>query len=815
MGAPNTLPEMILLTSSALAGIFTLFTQPAAVEDGVSFDRDIRPILANRCFRCHGPDAADRKAGLRLDREDGDDGAYRERRGVRALVPGDPEASELWSRVTSSDVETVMPPPESHLDPLDPVELEVLQKWIEGGATYDGLWSLSPPRPGSRPADDPWIRDPIDGYVLERMQERGLEPGPMADARTLLRRLSLDLTGLPPSRSEVEEFVTEVDRLSLDKAYENLVDRLLESQGYGEHMARYWLDLVRFADTNGVHHDHYRELSPYRDWVIRAFNTNLPYDEFLSWQLAGDLYPQPSDDQLIASGFNRLHMIIDRGTALPEESFHRNVIDRVTAVGTAFLGITVQCAVCHDHKYDPISQREFFSLSAFFNNFDGAPETGSSHLDKLRGLQPPYIEFPTEEQEAKIGELDASIASVKAKIEALKADAEEGAPESEELKAEVATQGELEKNRRDIVLAIPAAMVMRERSEVRPTFILERGAYDAPGAPVERGTPECLPPLEAASDVPTRLDLARWFTTEDHPLTARVVVNRLWQQVFGVGLVRTSEDFGVQGEPPSHPALLDHLALSFERSGWDVKGLMRRIVTSATYRQSSLAEPAAFSADPENRLLSRGSRYRLDAEVIRDQILATSGLLNREMYGKSVKPPQPKGIWEAVTLPSSFPRRYEADQGTATLRRSIYTFWKRGMPPPQMSILNAPTRESCTARRERTNTPLQALLLLNESEYLRAARHLAVSSISEMEDRNARMIHLFETVTSSLPSAQERETLHTLVQDLESSYQTRPELASELCAGLDVPMGSSESEVAAWTLLVSTLYNLDSVRTRE
>jgi len=642
--------------------------------------------------------------------------------------------------------------------------------------------------------------------------------------------VTFDLTGLPPTRSELHAFLSD-DR---PDAYERVVDELLSRPQYGEHMSKYWLDLVRFADSNGVHHDHYRELSPYRDWVIRSFNENRPYADFVTDQIAGDLRPDATQDQLIGSGFNRLHMIIDVGTALPEESFSRNVIDRVTAVGTAFMGLTFQCAVCHDHKYDPITQKDFFQLSAFFNTLDAKPETGSGNLDKERGLQPPYIELPNEEQARALSDLDTRLAQVRAEIDRLKkagGDEVDKAAMDATLKEPQSKQKALEKRRADLLRKIPAAMVMKERSEIRPAHVLIRGEYDKPGEEVGRATPSFLPsisvsPISASpvsasmsnlGGVPSRMDLAEWLVSPDHPLTWRVAANRIWQQFFGVGLVKTAEDFGTQGEWPRHPDLLDHLARSYARSGGDTKALAKEIVLSATYQQSSAAPADAFVADPENRDLARGSRFRLDAEMVRDQILASSGLLNREMYGPSVKPPQPAGIWEAVTLPSSYPRSYRADTGDKIFRRSVYTYWKRGMPPPQMSLLNAPTRESCTARRERTNTSLQALLLLNETEYLKAARHLARAVLVSEPSPDGRVTALYETITSRLPDRSERVELLRLVADLLVMYGKNLPLAEQLCEGvdLDTKEGLFAPELAAWTMLTSAIYNLDITKNRE
>ena len=781
----------------------------------VRFNRDIHPLLSDRCFHCHGPDENERKAKLRLDQADGPEGAYRERHGSAAIKPGSLQQSELWARIIATDPDAVMPPPEGHKQALNDAEKALFRQWILEGAAYEDFWAFVTPQRPALPAGTEG--QPIDRLVRHRLRSEGLAPAPRADKRTLIRRLSFDLTGLPPTRKAIREFLDDKS----PNAYRKLVERLLKSPHYGEHMAKYWLDLVRFADSNGIHHDHYREMSPYRDWVIRAFNANLPFDDFTRYQLAGDLYPAATQDQLIASGFNRLHLIIDVGTALPEESFTRNVLDRVTAVGTAFMGLTAQCAVCHDHKYDPITMKDFYSLFAFFNNLDAKPETGRrSGPDFFRGLQPPYISLATKEQQAQLTKLEKAVTSAKNKLvgarQALKQagkDAKKKQQATAAVKAAEKAVKATEGKRNKFMETMPAAMVMKERAELRPAHILIRGAYDNPGAEVARNTPAFLPPMKGAKEKKTRMDLANWFVDRDHPLTARVTVNRFWQQLFGVGIVRTSEDFGAQGEWPTHPDLLDYLAVRFIESGWNVKALMQEIVLSETYRQSSVAATDAFTRDPNNQLLARGSRFRMDSEMIRDQILATSGQLNRELYGKSVKPPQPTGLWKAIGMPSSYPKEFVPDTGDKIFRRSLYTFWKRGMPPPQMTILNAPSREECTARRERTNTPLQALLLMNEAEYLRAARHLAAKILSGPEKKTtARIDAIYETITSQLPNSTEREAFLKLVTDLETLYAKSPDLATELVgkAGQHPP-----AELAAWTMMASAVYNLDITKSRQ
>ena len=780
----------------------------------ISFNRDIRPILSNKCFACHGPDEDERKSKLRLDRSDGLDGAYRSNDGTTALKPGSLEESELWHRVITDDVDEIMPPPKAKKKPLTQEEQTLIRKWIESGATYEKFWAFENPKKSDLPEvkEQKWSSNPVDLFVLKKMESLGISPSEEADKRSLIRRLSFDLTGLPPNRAELRKFAGD-DR---PEAYEEMVDILLSKEQYGEHLARYWLDLVRFADTNGMHKDYYRNFIAYRDWVIRAFNENLGYDDFVRYQLAGDLFSQPSTDQLVASGFNRLHLIIDVGTALPEESFFKNVTDRVTAVGTAFMGMTVNCASCHDHKYDPLTQKDYYSLFAFFNNIEAKPET---ERGLKNGIQPPFVAVPDSDQKERLSELDSQTADHHKKAEEIKKmEAVEKDPEKKknlvkELSELDSEQNRLKKKREQIDRTVPLAMVMKERNEVRPTHIMKRGQYDDPGELVSRNTPEFLFPMKKAGEVASRMDLANWFVDSANPLTARVAVNRFWQQLFGVGLVKTSEDLGVQGEIPSHPELLDYLAVLFVESGWDIKRLMKEIVMSKTYKQSSLMTAEKLASDPENRFLARGSRYRMDAEMIRDQILFTSGMLSNTMYGKSVKPPQPDGLWKSVTM---IGERFKADSGESIRRRSLYTYWKRGMPPPQMTILNAPIRDACVARRERTNTPSQALLLLNEGEYLKSARNLAQIVLTPKKANLAqRIAFAFETVTSKLPDQKEQVMLSDLLKSLQSSYNSQPSLADALCEGVQVQGAGQKAELAAWTILVNALYNLDITKTRE
>ncbi len=796
------------LIIGSLLFVFAFATNSALAlqEDRkISFDKEIRPLLSDRCYACHGLDSSTRQSELRLDLKEESHG--------RVIEPGSPSDSELWLRISSDDASIAMPPSDSHKKRFSENELNLIRQWIEQGAEYEKYWAFQKIEPNlAPPIEDREFTSPVDRWVAKELAARDLTFSPQADTRTLLRRSALDLTGLPPTPNEIRKFLLAESQLGFEAAWEDWTDGLLKSSRFGEHMARYWLDLVRYADTNGMHKDFYRNHYSYRDWVIRAFNENLPYDHFLTYQLAGDMYESPTQDQLTASAFNRLHMIIDRGTALPEESFHKNVVDRVTAVSTAFLGLTMQCAQCHDHKYDPISQKEFYAFYGFFNNFDTQPETVASPDN---GLQPPYICLADETQQREIAEYQRQIESVSVKISGLKQalnEIEDSSIERQRLEHQLE---QLQQNRRQLKFEcsnfnrnVPYAMISKERQEPRPTYLLERGEYDSLGEQVDRGTPAFLPPLDFTGRYPTRMDLANWLVSEVHPLTARVAVNRIWQNLMGRGIVHTSEDFGSQGSFPTHRELLDHLAWSFMQTGWNVKRLVKSIVRTKTYRQSSHVSERDLKNDPENRWLARGSRFRLDAEVLRDQLLLTSGNLVERMYGRSVKPPQPDGLWASVSMTGE---RFVADSGDDIHRRSLYTFWKRAMPPPQMTLLNAPMRDSCVARRERTNTPAQALLLLNEPTYFLAGRKLAVRALQEKPDDRIGLV--WEIVTGTIVDRSEAAVLETLLDELTTHYAANHELANKICEG--APQTSATAvQVAAWTGLVNTIYNLDVTRTR-
>ena len=1014
----------------------TLHTDLQAVQDSaaVDFSRDIRPILSDTCYKCHGPDSATRQADLRLDSREN---VFEHNESV---VPGDLDESELYQRLVTEDQEMLMPPPESGRE-LSAEQIDLIRRWIEQGAEWGPHWSLAQPKKQDvQLAEESWVRNPIDRFVLRRLNERSLSPADQANRRTLARRLSLDLTGLPPTVQQVEQFLDD----DSPEAYERYVDRLIDTPQFGEHMARYWLDVVRYGDTHGLHLDNYREHWPYRDWIINAFNDNQPYDQFCIEQLAGDLLDNPTRDQIIATGFNRAHVTTAEGGSIKEEVRVRNVVDRTATFGTVHLGLTVGCAQCHDHKFDPISQKEFFSLYAYFNSIDGDPMDGNnkSHAPVLMvGNKTQLAELEKHESEIKrlIQELtalienwdyvepddppavnpepivetwiDDTLPNHKIKHGAWKPASSESDPihsgktsfvhkaqgnqqyfvqnvdepwivnEQDELFAYIfldpadpprevmlqwndgswehrAIWGEdligygtknthsrryqgplpklgewvrlavpvsdvnlkpnakingvaltqydgtvywdsigkvshlppfpanrsfqewvdrqsdikgeklppavkklintdsetrtdkqnrvlllhflrhvcsdtqvaikplltqianVTKQRDELKASIPTTLVYRETKEPRKAYLLERGQYDQPGEEVSRAVPTALPALPAIPDGKTndRLALANWLFADNHPLTARVAVNRFWQQLFGSGLVETAEDFGAQGTFPTHPDLLDFLAVDFRENGWDVKRLMKQMVLSSTYRQSSASSAELNQIDPKNELLARGRRYRLDAEVIRDQALVVSGLLVETVGGPSVKPPQPDGLWFIVGYSGSNTVRFAKDQGHDKVhRRSMYTFWKRTAPAPQMNIMDAPSRETCVVRRERTNTPLQALMLMNDPQFVEAARFLAQRTVdSEQPAANDKIQFMFQNCLARPANEKELKIIADTLAAYEKSYEADVDSAKELIAIGEQPADEKYNavELAAWTMIASLIMNMDEFVTR-
>jgi uncharacterized membrane protein YfcA len=763
-------------------------TLPASYVQEISFNRDIRPILSNYCFACHGPDGHRRKAGLRLDRRAA---AIAElSTGKRAIVPGDRWRSELYIRIAGHEPGRTMPPRKTGKS-LSPEQIALLGKWIDQGAKYDPHWAYVPPTRPMLPivADKTWPRNEIDYFVLQRLDREGLKPSPEADRATLIRRLSFDLIGMPPSPAEVEAFLADRG----PHAYEKLVERLLSSPQYGERMAQHWLDLARYADTNGYRLDNHRDMWPYRDWVIAAFNRNMPFDQFTVEQLAGDLLPGGDVSRKVATGFHRNTMVNFGNGSDPREYLAKAVMDRVSTTATVWLGATLACAQCHDHKFDPFTQKDFYRFYAFFNN---VPEKG---LDGEHGSPGPTLALPSPEQIRCLADLEARLESLRGCGES-----------SDECRR-------LMKAKAELLSAIPTAMVMQEMDKPRVTRIMIRGDYLNEGEVVTPGVPEQLLPMPR--DLPAnRLGLARWLVDPDHPVTSRVTVNRFWQMLFGMGLVRTSDDFGSQGELPSHPELLDWLATEFVARQWDVKSMLRLIVTSATYRQSSSLTPALREKDPENRLLARGARFRLDAEMIRDQALAVSGLLHRTIGGPSVCPPQPAGLWEQVAVGGNYSSQsYVRSTGPEQYRRGIYTYWKRSLPYPALALFDAPAREACTAARPRTNTPLQALVLLNDEVYVEAGRGLAQRILRERSKDIERLNYGFELCTSRRPTSQEMQILSRVLQEQRALYRHDRAAARKLVQVGDagIPGGLDAAELAAWTAVGNMLLNLDETMTRE
>ena len=953
-----------------------LLASASAAE--LSFNRDVRPILSDNCFFCHGPDKNQRKADLRLDVREAAIAA-------KAIVPGKPEASALIERIHTEDADDLMPPADSHKK-LSPAQKGTLRRWIAQGAEYQPHWAFVPPVKSQAGGT-------IDAFIRAELKKHGLEPSPRAGAAALVRRVALDLTGLPPTPEEQQRFAS-------PEAFPAMVDYFLARPAYGEHMAVAWLDAARYADTNGYQVDRDRELWPWREWVINAFNANLPFDQFTIEQIAGDLLPDASLSQKIATGFHRNHMLNEEGGIIAEEFLAEYTADRVETTAAVWLGQTFNCARCHDHKFDPFTQRDFYAMKAFFHN---VPERGVGiYSNPIRTNAPPFVKLPAPEIEARIAGLAAKLNPVEEKLKALSAGdveawagelasariewlplkpasavggdtpprIEDGAvligPQEtranniritaklppgnltalrlecattapaasfqwSELKAgksvlralDAAHANVLDNDRRtraplsvapakpvqaifeietplngaqvaitlgvenaggpsrwrlfattarsgllapesiiaiakkphaqrtarerqqlasyrlaqmpehrqlsdaaaalkkqiaEAEAAIPTTLIMEEQKEARPTFILMRGAYDKPGEPVTAGTPAALAPM--AKDWPrNRLGLAKWLVSAENPLTARVTVNRFWQQFFGTGLVRTSEDFGAQGEAPSHPELLDWLAVTFRESGWDVKGLVRMIVMSETYRQSSRVPERGLQVDPANRLLARGPRHRLPAEVIRDQALAASGLLVTRLGGPSVKPYHPPGLYEQVVAQRDNPSAtYVQGHGDDLRRRSLYTYWKRSVPHPGMMLFDAPFRETCALRRSRSNTPLQALNLLNDPTYVEAARFLAQRMIKEGgAGIESRLAHGFGLLLARKPSPRELHVLSAAVQRARADFAKDSEAARQLLSFGEARTDEklNPAELAAYTTVASTLINLDETITKE
>ncbi|MDG1894553.1 MAG: PSD1 and planctomycete cytochrome C domain-containing protein [Fuerstiella sp.] len=831
----------------------------AAVDepDDVRFSRDVLPVLSENCFFCHGPDEAQRQAELRLDTEAG---------AATALDRETLSDSALVRRILSTDPDEMMPPPDSNRS-LSLVEKENLKRWVVGGATWGQHWSFEPlvapavPEPSF--VDHP-VRNPIDAFVQSRLAERSLRPSAAADRHTLLRRVTLDVTGLPPTMEDITTFNSDES----PNAYEKLVDRLLKSEAYGERMAWNWLDAARYADSNGYQVDRERTMWPWRDWVVTAFNDNIPFDQFTTLQLAGDLLPDATSDQILATGFCRNHMINGEGGRIAEENRVDYGMDMAEPMSTVWLGLTLNCCRCHDHKYDPLTQQEYYQLFAFFNQ---TPVSGGGGDPQTA----PVLAVPTAEQQSRQKEIQKQseevtvLLAVRAKtIQPRQAEWEKirlasrrpgeksSDADSDKLVADLKVDperrtdkqndrirtaflqqdveyAELSKRRQmlatqlaDINKSTPKVMVMADRDKWRTTYVLNRGLYnDVTEREVTALTPGSLPSMNSGGQRRNRLDLARWLLSDDHPLTARVTVNRFWQQLFGIGLVKTTEDFGVQAEYPVHKDLLDWLAADFRDSGWDVKRLIRTIVTSHTYRQSSVVRSSEVSGvdsdplapseiDPENRLLSRFARYRMPSWMLRDQALAVSGLLNHGVGGPPINTYQPAGVWEEATFGK---KKYQRDTGTKLYRRSLYIFWRR-IIAPTMFFDNA-SRQSCTVKTSRTNTPLHALLTLNETTYVEAARTLAQHLLTnEKLDADTRRIeYAFLRILARRPTDAETQVIVAGLNRSRTEYRANGKAAVELLSIGESPRHEDldPAEHAAWAAACLTLLNLDEALSRE
>lgn len=825
-----------------------------SAQEPLDFNRDIRPILSENCFYCHGQDPNKRQGELRLDVRD-------EAVKKGAVTPGDASKSSLIARIHATDADEMMPPPKSNRR-LSAEQKKLLERWVTEGANYQTHWAYvvpkRPPEPEVKRAE--WVRNPIDRFVLAKLEREGLSPSPEADRATLIRRLSADLIGLPPKPEEVDAFVADAD----PQAYEKLVERLLASQHYGERMALPWLDAARYADSNGFQQDGDTWQWIWRDWVVKALNDDLPFDQFTIWQLAGDLLPNATTEQKIASGFNRNHLLNGEGGAIPEEQRFVILFDRMDTTATNWLGLTMACAQCHDHKYDPITMRDYYSLMDAFNRL---PESGTPQFFSSRiRVAAPFIELPTDENKKRMAELETAMKSLEEEARpvldaafaawraGLFADGEPAdgkdlprnltpllrKPEAERTdddKKSIESQlrrffddkvkNDVVKNLPQVVKynqtkqqydaykgdKVPRVMVMSDERP-RETHILSRGEYLQPLEKVSFATPSFLPPLPAGAPS-NRLGFAQWLVSPEHPLTARVQVNRMWQHFFGAGLVKTAEDFGVQSEFPVHGPLLDWLSVEFRERGWSMKGMHRLIVTSSTYRQSSRVSPELRAKDPENRLYARASRFRMPSLLLRDWALASSGLLNAKLGGVPVYPYQPDDIWEPLAITKERDFTYPASKGDDLYRRSLYTFWRRTVGPANM--FDASNRQACRVRQSQTSTPLHALTTLNDPTWVEAARMLAEQCLKTEKATDGRLSLAFRRVIGRKPTDRDMQSLRKALDRQTAIYKSDASAATALLS-----VGASKrdealnpTEHAALSAVCLAILNLDEALTRE
>ena len=741
--------------------------QDTAMPDVIDYNYHIRPIFSDRCFKCHGPDANKRKAGLRLDTPEGAYAAFKDNPSMHAIVPSHPESSDAFQRLITKDTSLRMPTMSSHLT-VSQHEIDLIEKWIKQGAVYKPHWAFIKPTQVALPdADEDWVRNPIDYFVYAKMAEKSLKPSPEASKEQLLKRVCLDLTGLPPSLEMQDRFLKD----NSPQAYEKIVNELLGSKHYGEKMSIPWLDLARYADSHGYQDDGLRTMWPWRDWVIHAFNSNYSYAKFVTYQLAGDLLPKPSKEMLLATGFNRNHKITQEGGVIDEEYRVEYVNDRTNTFSKSFLALTFECARCHDHKYDPISQKDYYSTYAFFNQ---VPEKGLFGTIDASFADPPNMSITTHDVQ--------SILKFIHKKDTASVD----------------------------------VMVMADSIKHRPTYVLSRGNYDMPGPEVGFGLPKSILPFSPAKYSQNRLGLARWVLDPQNPLSSRVFVNRMWAQFFGRGIVKTVGDFGMQGELPTHPELLDWLAVDFQRHGWNIKRLVKQLVMSATYQQASTVTASSQQVDPENIYLSRMSRIRIPAEQIRDQVLASAGILNPEIGGPSVKTYQPKGLWEVATSGRGSLMNYIQDHNQDLYRRGMYVFIKRTVPPPTMLIFDASNRDQCEVQRGRTNTPLQALVMMNDPHVLESSRVLASQFSREKGSIDEKLTRAFRRIVCRAPKEKELAMLKKYYEAEQTSCIQSPKKVQKL-----MQIGEYKQDKAAVTgstaammLTIQLIYNMEEAIVR-
>ena len=742
-----------------------------SLPDTVSYNFDIRPILSDKCFKCHGPDATHREAHLRLDIADSAYAPLKVTKGAYAIVPGNPDASLLLKRVASADPTFKMPPPDAHLGAFSEYEQKLFTKWIRQGAKYERHWAFTPPVKNPLPPlkDHEKANNAIDYFVLDKLRRNGLAMNPEADKERLLKRVSLDITGLPPSLKEMDAFLAD----NSPNAYEKMVDHYLSLPQYGEKMAVHWLDVARYADSYGYQDDNIRTQWPWRDWVIHAFNANLPYDTFITWQIAGDMLPNATKEQILATAFFRNHKYTEEGGVIPEEYRIEYLIDKTKTYGKGILGVSIECAQCHDHKYDPFAQKDYYSLLAFFNNTKEVGYEGDVSVSK-----------PAKMPILTISDSDARNMPFLRKTDT----------------------GNL------------LVSVMGERDTLRKTHILSRGQYDAPAAEVVPNALPAVMPFDTTRFPRNRLGLAEWTVSRQNPLTARVFVNQLWQEFFGRGIVKSSNDFGMQGDLPSDAPLLDWLAVDFMDNHWDIKRLVKFMVLSAAYRQSAQVTPEKLEKDPDNMYLSRGPRNRLPAEFVRDLVLSSSGLLAPTIGGPSVKPYQPAGLWEAATSGRGVLATYRQDHHDSLYRRGMYTFIKLTVPPPSMGIFDASNRDQCEVRRGKTNTPLQALVMMNDPTVLEASRVLAqrlLASKTTATDE-ARLTVAFRLIVCRHPTKKELTVLTDYYKDQIGLFRNKQLNARQTLSVGEYPQASTDDPDAAAALMkvIELIYNLEETITR-